>query len=383
MALFDRQRHLRPTPPDTETLSRPGEAGPADAVDLGFIEFARQRLEDACHTKGVSPSPPTISELEQALGEPVQKLSVLGNNWRNRVYRIEFASGRVAVAKQVIFGTTGIIESQYNQLCAMARLNIPQLRIPKALTLLPRRRLFVMEFVDGKTISGLIWNRAAENSLVTACEMAGRILAHVHTVWRQSSCLVPIESLAHDLARTPWTLSARERNILERALKTVAGLDLSFGQICYDYKPDNLVLADNQLILLDPEIFRQGVQLWDFSAFRSSMRRHLWRFRLLRPFHRRWRALIEQALGRFEHSYLQNFRGCHSDPALVGVMARLFELQRTAVDIMVQKGTMDFARQRPIALGAYVRHSVANPQMRSLHEIEKRWLFRQLEKALS
>jgi len=44
---------------------------------------------------------------------------------------------------------------------------------------------------------------------------------------------------------------------------------------------------------------------------------------------------------------------------------------------------IDFACQRPIALAEYLRHSFANPKTRSLHEIEQRWLFRQLEKALS
>jgi hypothetical protein len=39
--------------------------------------------------------------------------------------------------------------------------------------------------------------------------------------------------------------------------------------------------------------------------------------------------------------------------------------------------------QRPIALAEYLRHSFAGPKTRSLHEIEKRRLFRQLERAFS
>ena len=48
--------------------------------------------------------PPTVFELEEALAERVQTRELLGRNWRNRVYRVQLATGDAALAKQVVMG---------------------------------------------------------------------------------------------------------------------------------------------------------------------------------------------------------------------------------------------------------------------------------------
>jgi len=49
------------------------------------------------------------------------------------------------------------------------------------------------------------------------------------------------------------------------------------GVVYYDYTPANLLFENNQVFLVDPpDVLRHGVLLWDFSYFRSSVRRHLW-----------------------------------------------------------------------------------------------------------
>jgi hypothetical protein len=63
--------------------------------------------------------------------------------------------------------------------------------------------------------------------------------------------------------------------------------------------------------------------------------------------------------------------------------ARLFDLQRTAVLITMQKGKVDMARQvMPISSAGRVANSLANRITLPLLEMEKRWLVRQLAREL-
>jgi Phosphotransferase enzyme family len=281
---------------------------------------------------------PTLLELEQALGERVQKCELWAQNWRNRFYRIELASGRAALAKQAVRGTEAMVQHQYDQLELLSKLAIPGMRVPKALAFLRAKRVYVMEFAPGKTIESLLWNRSGRADLLLACELAGKILAQMHILRTEKISPMPVEPLARDLAAAPWHLSSREQKILQLALKTFARVELRIGQIYYDYKPANLLFDNNELFLVDPpDMVWQGAHLRDFVAFQSSMRRHLWRLSLRRPFDRR-RTGIRQGMAAFEHGYLANVGTPYPEPGLFAFVVRFFELQRTAVLMTMQKG---------------------------------------------
>ncbi len=352
-------------------------------IDFGYIQGARRRLE-AMRSSEIDPvEPPTLRELEETLGEPVQKCDLFARNWRNRIYRIELVSGHVALAKQIIVGTDEMLRYQYDQLQALARYQIPGLRVPRGLAMLPQKRVCLMEFAPGTPIPRLVWDPTTESDLLPACELAGKIIAGIQMARTDKIGLMPVESLARDLAATPWHLSSRERNILQSVLKSVARLEVSMGQVYYDFKAANLLVKNNELFLVDPpDRLRQGAHLWDFASFRSSMRRHLWRFTLRRPLDRR-RAIIKQSLAAFDRSYLANLTERPHEPALFALAARLFELQRTALLMTMQKGKVDLARQKlPIARDKNLGDSLATRMTLPLFEIEKRWLFRQLAREL-
>ncbi len=296
------------------------------ATDCGHIRAACRRVEAMGASLGNPVQPPTVFELEEALDERVQTCELLGRNWRNRVYRVQLATGDAALAKQVVMGTDGMLQCQYDQLGALATLRIPGLRVPKALALLRAKRVCVMEFAKGKTIQALVWDRTSGDDLISACELAGKILAQMQIAQTEQICPMPVDALARDLAAAPWHLSSREQMILESALENLTGARVSIGQVYYDYKPENLLFENDQLSLVDPpDVLRQGVLLWDFSCFRSSMRRHLWRFSLRRPFDRR-RAMIKEAIALFQRSYLASFDKLYPEPALFAAATRLFEL---------------------------------------------------------
>jgi Phosphotransferase enzyme family len=357
---------------------------PSPVFDCDFIQTAQLRVAKM-HASGADPvEPPTIVELEQALGERVQRCELWTQNWRNRVYRIELADGRVVLAKQAVRGTEAMVHYQYCQLELLSNLDIPGMRVPKALALLRAKRVYVMEFAPGKTIESLLWTRSRRADLLLACELAGKILAEMHILRTEKISPMPVEPLARDLAAAPWRLSTREQKILQLALKTFSRADLRMGEIYYDYKPANLLFEKDQLFLVDPpDIVRQGAHLRDFVAFQSSMRRHLWRLSWWRPFDRR-RMGIRQGMAAFEHAYLANIGISHPERELFAAVVRFFELQRTAVLMTMQKGKVDAARQKmPVAGHARLGNPLANRMTLPLLELEKRWLFRKLDRELA
>src|SRR5206468_13033670 len=156
-------------------------------------------LDEVSTSEAVLLEPPTPSELEEALGEPVQKCELWEGNWRNRVYRIELARGGAAVAKQMIVGTDAKFQCEYDQLGRLARLQIPRLRVPEVLALLPAKRTYVMELAPGKTIPRLVRDRKRSEDNLKACEVAGKILAGIHLPWTQKICSSPDDAPARDL----------------------------------------------------------------------------------------------------------------------------------------------------------------------------------------
>ena len=354
------------------------------AFDFGYIQDARQRIEVTRSSEVDPVEAPTVGELGEALGEPVQNFNLFAKNWRNRIYRIELVSGHVALAKQVIVGTDEMLRYQYDQLQALATFQIPGLRVPRGLGILPQKRVYLMEFAQGKPISHLIWNQTSEGDLLPACQLAGKIIAQLQIARTEKIAPMPVESLARDFETAPWHLSSREENVLQAVLESVAQLRVSMGRVYGDYTAENLLFSNNELFLVDPPgRLREGAHLWDFAVFRSSMRRHLWNFTLRRPFDRR-RAIITQSLAAFDRSYLGSLIERPREPALFALAARLFELQRTAVSMTLRKGKLDLARQQlPIARDKNLGDLLGARMTPLLLEIEKRWLFRQLARQLS
>jgi len=155
------------------------------------------------------------------------------------------------------------------------------------------------------------------------------------------------------------------------------------GEIYYDYKPANLLFEKDELFLVDPPgIVRQEAHLRDFVAFQSSMRRHLWRLSWRRPFDQR-RAGIREGMAVFQDAYLANVGTPYPERELFAATVRLFELQRTAVLMTMQKGKVAATRKKmPIAGNGHLGNFLTNRITLPLLDLEKRWLFRQLAREL-
>ena len=120
----------------------------------------------------------------------------------------------------------------------------------------------------------------------------------------------------------PWRHGAflcGKKKILRSTLERLAAAEVRIGQVYYDFKPANLIYQNNDCFFLvdPPDIWWRGVHLWDFACFRSSMRRHLWRISLRRPYDRHRRTIIRQSLVAFEQGYLTSFTNRHPEPSFI------------------------------------------------------------------
>jgi len=194
-------------------------------------------------------------------------------------------------------------------------LQIPALRVPKALALLREKRLF----------QALVRDRTSGDDQISACELAGKILALMQIAQTEQICPMPVDALACDLAEAPWHLSSREQTILESALENLAGAKVSFGHVYYD-TPANLLFENDQLSLVDSaRCVPAGSAALGFFMLPEQMRYHLWRFSLRRPFDRR-RAMIKRAIAVFHRSYLANLDKLYDEPALfAAALLRILE----------------------------------------------------------
>src|SRR5256886_3365615 len=145
------------------------------AFDFGYIQDARQRIEVTRSSEVDPVEAPTVGELGKALGEPVQNFHLFAKNWRYRIYRIELVSGDDALAKQVILGTDEMLRYQYDQLQALATFQIPGLRVPRGLGILPQKRGFLIGFAQGKPTLHFNSTQTSAGDLLPACLLAGTI----------------------------------------------------------------------------------------------------------------------------------------------------------------------------------------------------------------
>jgi hypothetical protein len=367
----------------TRNIAEPDGAGRApSASECSYVQIALQRFETIRATPDVEFPEPTLSELAQASGKNVRRCELRAGNWRHKVYLVEFEDGTLAIAKQVVMGNEAMLRHQYEQLRELAQLNIAALRVPKQLGLFLQKRVLLMEFAPGRSIEALAWSSP---DVVVACDLAGKTLAEIQIARTETIAPLPVELIARDLAAAPWRLSTREKQVLKRALDKLAKTNVRIGEVYYDYKPANLLLYNRQLFLVDPpDSLWRGVHLWDFACFRSSMRRHIWRMILRKPFATRQPRIVQKAIELFGGTYRASFAERRQDCAFSPLAVRLFELQRNAVLITNQEAKVKLTREKlPIARGKRLGHPFANRITLPLLEFEKRWLFRQLARDLA
>jgi hypothetical protein len=316
-----------------------------------------------------------MSDLTDALGEAVRRCELLAKNWRNRIYRVELTSGAQAVAKQVVMGNDTMLQFQCDQLRELAGLGIPGLRVPKVLASIPQKRTYVMEFARGQTLRHLAQRSDAE-PLLAVCKRAGDILARIHLAWTREIGPMPVDTLAGDFAEAPWHLSRDEAKTLRTALEWLSEARVSMGQLYYDYQAKNLLVDGEQLWLIDPpDVFWEGVHLWDFARFRSGLRRLYWRSRLRRPLERLGQTAPKRTVSAFQSGYIGQLNRQDPEPRYFVAATRVFELQHTAMSMTVSAAKRN---QNGNAPAQFLRGCKARLVTLPLLELEKRWLFHQL-----
>lgn len=371
------------TEPGETSHASLGPNGEPMVTDSGYVQTAKRRITVIRNSKAEDVEEPTSSDLQNALGRGVRQCTLRVENLRNRIYFVELEDGSRIIAKQIVMGTEGMLRYQFAQLDELVRLQIPQLRIPKGLALLPEKRVLVMEFTPGETVEGLA--AAFAPDAIRACELTGMVLARMQLARTESISLMPVDLLARDLAAAPWRLTRHESELLQDSLQRLSRASVRLGQLYYDFKPANVLFEGAQLSLVDPpDTFWRGVHLWDYTCFYTSLRRQSWRVALRRPYEHHRRAFMRQTVEAFVRGYCGSFAEPHPAPELFMLAVRLFELQRNAVVTTMEKANLHLAAPKmAISIAQRAAGFLAHQLNPSLLAMEKRWLFRQLGKELS
>jgi hypothetical protein len=348
------------------------------ATSCDYITIVQRKVQEIGLSHSHTLAAPTVADLEKALGEKISRCDLWRRNWRNRIYLVQLASGELAVAKQIVRGDDAMVQCQYDQLRALAALEVSGLHVPRALALIAPKRTVVMEFIHGPTLRKLARQSDSTDELVSVCELCGQVLARIHLAWTQEIGPMPVEVLARDFAAAPWHLSSGEKAILNRSLEILAQAKVSMGQVCYDYQSKNLLYNKGKLTLIDPpDALWQGIHLWDYSRFRGGLRRMLWRIYLRQPLQRHRHARLRETLAAFKRGYIECFNKQHPEPAYFAVATRLLELQHTGMSMAMNQGKLNLAR-RLRSFGPILAATKSSLTTLPLLELEKRWLFRQL-----
>jgi hypothetical protein len=149
-----------------------GAVTPATGCD--YISIVKRKIAELGLRQPDMLPPPTVSELEEALRKKVSGCDLWRKNWRNRIYFLQLASGELAVAKQIVRGDDAMVQCQYDQLRALASLEVSGLHVPRPLALMVPKRTVVMEFIHGPTLRKLARQSDSTDELVAAdCAHAG------------------------------------------------------------------------------------------------------------------------------------------------------------------------------------------------------------------
>lgn len=331
------------------------ERSRAHGRHVGLIREARDWMQQLRSEAFAPPPPLTAADVAHVLGEPVRSCELWRANWRNRVYRVELTGDRWLVAKQMCVPAPGQASRECEQLDQLARLRIPQLTVPRPGALLPAHRAYLMELVPGQTLQDVFWDPARSADLPHACALVGRVLGQLHQEWTESVGRVPVEELADDLAQMPGGFSAGQWETIQRALDNLASQETAVGHLYLDFKADNILYHRDTLALIDPPPeFRQGVLLWDYATFRSSLAWQLWKVlatRCSRHCHR----LVRESLLGFEQAYFAGTSSWRTGPQTSSLLVSLLELQQVGQLLVFQVGKLRLARRRrnPLMLGGH------------------------------
>jgi len=349
--------------------------------DCRQVAATQARFEQLGTSRSALVSPPTPAELEQVLHQPVGGYELLHSNWRNRVYRVELKNDEILILKQVAFGTAATVQGQFEELEALSQLQLPGLRVPKPVGLLPEKRVLIMEFVPGEAITALLSRRAGAEKGLHACDLAGAALAKLHRAWQEALCAFPAVQLAEDMADVPWRLTHAQKETLRSLLAELGGTQVAVGRMHYDYEPDNLLLDGEQLSLVDPSAGRhRGVQLFEVATFCSGLRGRLMMRWARQPLG--WQTgLLESAIARFQNGYLAGGGGASVTPELFRLAIRFFELQRLGQMFVAQRAKIDMTRCKK-QFGWQMRGVSRNRAQLGLLNVYKHWLFGQVGREL-
>ncbi len=299
----------------------PSELG---GVKMEFVKEAWEKRKEVADI----PEPLTSKVLESKLGIDPFILELWVENRNSRIYEIKNGNGKCIIAKQSKSLSSDEVLNEFNSLKKLRRINSHNISIPDAINLIPEYKSYLMDKAQGNPISFLIGSSENINELLTACRMAGKTIAKIHSEFNSNiDYNNGVDKVYKDICKMPSSISKSEKIILDRVTKKLENEKLPIGEVYKDYDPINIYYSKGTISLIDPpENFIRSFLFWDLATFSVGLRKALLKKSLFSIKNRN--SKLELCIESFLQAYVQNCNYEIANMKNFYIVITLLEIQR-------------------------------------------------------
>lgn len=314
--------------------------------------------------------------IEKLSRKKIKSYKLWIENRNSRIYLIEDTNHELLVAKQSKNLSFEELRNEFKSLEKLSILESHSLKIPKAIGLDSSTNTYIMEFVDGESIASLVGSKNNQEKLLTACYIAGKVIADFHRSGNKSKNTITINNIVEDIELIPYGLKSSDKEILKKAVKILDNLEFSVGQVYRDYDPLNIYYSNKKISLIDPPgINYNTFLLWDIATFNFGLKKA---FLKKTPFiSGRRNKMLKDCKRTFIEGYINNISIGVSNCNQIFIMLDILELQRLG-ELMVFHKKHKYNNKRIISI-----RKVFNILSLIILYIEKIKLFSELKKKVN
>lgn len=194
--------------------------------------------------------------------------------YSSKIYKIK-TNKRTIIAKQGKSPAPEELEKEYESLGVLKEIESDYLLIPNTYGLDKANNFYLIDLVEGDSISQLVQERNQNHTILEASKIAGKVLGDIHNYWTEKVGIYENSyALLNDIKKIPGGLTAKEKKVLEPAIAQMAQTNIPVGLVYKDYDPLNIYYKEGKISLIDPpQIFAETIMYWDVATFTVGLKK--------------------------------------------------------------------------------------------------------------
>lgn len=215
------------------------------------------------------------SDIEKTLNEEILDYKLWLENRNSKIYKVFTNNDETLILKLCENLTTNELKYEYEQYKRLNTLKNEYVNIPKTYGINYKMKYYIMDFIEGHTISELINRMADIQQLSKSCLFAGKLLGQLHNYWEsQTDTYENLNYVFEDIENSLIKFSKRELEILHFVKCYFKEYQFAYKQVYRDYDALNILVNENQITLIDlPENPIKSLVFWDIATFTFSLKK--------------------------------------------------------------------------------------------------------------